>query len=291
MKYSYFSADRAGKVHYHLTALLNGKGVARPKENCGVCCTIHTPENDSIQWFWVDKEDNIRWLREHRNYQDVDLLGTINDMKLREKENKGSKHWLARGYIHDYPKEIDDTCVWLSSKYYKVFKKFFEIDHLLHPDILLGYWGYTKADKKGLNISECLLNDIRLMNVDLDYSIDQMKKRKNIIVYKDDLRHMARSWFLGGGQMLDMDEETYYNNISLRINEARKYPKCMQIALDRYDIPYEMWSLDKGDYGVFGFEKNLDRYVTEDTTITLKPKNHHLIEGWIDRYVSEYNEV
>ena len=49
MKYSYFSADRAGKVHYHLTALLNGKGVARPKENCGVCCTIHTPENDSIQ--------------------------------------------------------------------------------------------------------------------------------------------------------------------------------------------------------------------------------------------------
>ena len=293
VKYSYFSAERSGKVHFHYSALLNGKSVARPKENCGNACTIHNPKNNSIEWYWVDKEENIRWLREYRNYTDIDWSGTIEDNKLPLKENLKSKHWLARGYTNTgliFP-EIHDNCMWFSNNYYKIFKKFFECDYLLHPDILLGYWGYTKADKKGLNLSECLLKDIRPMYVDLDYSIDQIKKRKNVIVYKDDIRRMARLWFLGGGQMIDMDDETYYNNISLRINEARIYPTCMQIALDRYDIPYEMWSLDKGDYSMFGFEKNLDRYVTEGTDTILKTEHHSKVEGWIDRYIGEFNEV
>ena len=291
MKYSYFSAERAGKCHYHFTALMNGKSVARPKENCGIACTIYKPKNNTIQWYWIDKDDNTRWLREYRSYEDIDWLGTINDLKLRPKDNRKSKHWLARGFIHDYPQEIDDTCVWLSKRYHELFNKFFESDHLLHPEMLLGYWGYTKADKEGMNLSECLLKDKRYMKVDIDYSIDMMKKRKNVIVYKDDIRKLARSWFLGGGQLIDISDESYYNNISLRINEARKIPRSMQVALDRFDIPYEVWSLDKGDYAVFGFNKNLPRYETEGCDCTIKPRHHHKVEGWIDRYVSEYSEI
>ncbi len=268
---------------------MNGKSVARPKENCGVMCTIHNPKNNTIQWYWVDKDENLRWLREYRNYQDIDWLGTINDHKLGMKENDKSKHWLARKYCHEYPQEIDENCMWLSNNYHKLFNKFFECDYLLHPEMLLGYWGYTKAGRKGINLSECLMKDERYMKVDLDYSIDQMKKRKNVIVYKDDIIHMARSWFLGGGQ--NNTDEEYYNNIACRINEARRLPTCMQIALDRFKIPYEMWSLDKGDYSVLGFDSNLDRYVTEETHTILKSKNHHKIEGWIDRYMSENHEV
>ena len=63
------------------------------------------------------------------------------------------------------------------------------------------------------------------------------------------------------------------------------------LALDRYDIPYEMWSLDKGDYSMFGFEKNLDRYVTEGTDTILKTEHHNKVEGWVDRYIEEFNEV
>ena len=291
MKYSYFSAERAGKVHFHLSALMNGGSVARPKENCGISCMINTPKNNTIQWFWVDKDDNIRWLREYRDYDNIDWLGTINDMKLRVKDNMRSKHWLARGYIHDYPQEIDDTCVWSSDKYHKIFPKFFECDYLLHPEMLLGFWGYTKADKEGINLSECLRIDKRLMYVDLDYSIDQMKKRKNIIVYKDNIKKLARSWFLGGGQLIDISDESYYNNITLRINEARKIPRFMQVALDRFDIPYEVWSLDNGDFDIFDFKKNIPRYETENTTTTIKPRHHHKVDGWIDRYVSEHGEI
>ena len=291
MKYSYFSAERAGKCHYHFTALMNGKSIARPKENCGIACTIYMPSNNTIQWFWIDKDNNTRWLREYRNYENIDWLGTVNDLKLRPKDNKKSKHWLARGFIHDYPQEIDDTCVWLSNRYHEFFNKFFECDHLLHPEMLLGYWGFTKADREGMSLSDCLLADERYMKVDLDYSISQMKKRKNIIVYKDDIRKLARSWFLGGGQLIDISDELYYNNISLRINEARKIPRSMQVALDRFDIPYEVWSLDKGDYGVFGFDKNLPRYETEGCDCTIKPRHQHKVEGWIERYVKEYSEI
>jgi len=291
VKYSYFSAERAGKCHYHFTALMNGKSIARPKENCGIACTIYMPTNNTIQWYWIDKDDNTRWLREYRNYESIDWLGTINDLKLRPKDNKKSKHWLARGFIHDYPQEIDDTCVWLSNRYHEFFNKFFECDHLLHPEMLLGYWGFTKADREGMSLSDCLLEDERYMKVDLDYSISMMKKRKNIIVYKDDIRKLARSWFLGGGQLIDISDESYYNNISLRINEARKIPRSMQVALDRFDIPYEVWSLDKGDYGVFGFDKNLPRYETEGCDCTIKPRHQHKVEGWIERYVKEYSEI
>jgi len=288
MKYSYFSTDRGGRLHYHYSALINGKSVARIRGNCGLFCTIFEPKNNTIQWYWVDKDDNIRWLRELRNYDDIDWLGTISDHKKRRRENKKSEHWLARNYCWTQPIELESDIMWQPHNFYKVFGKFFECDHILHPEVLLGYQGYTKPDREGLNMSDALQQDIRYLTVDLDYSIDQLKKRKNIIVYKEDIKHMARSWFLGGGQMIDNDEESYYNLISCRINEARKYPTSMQVALDRYNIPYEMWSLDSGDYSIFGFDNDLSRYETEGTDTLLKEHLHHMVDGWIDRYMSEY---
>ena len=37
---------------------------------------------------------------------------------------------------------------------YEVFDKFFECDYILHPEVLLGYHGYTKPDREGLNMSD-----------------------------------------------------------------------------------------------------------------------------------------
>jgi len=290
VKTSYFTTDRGGRLHYHYTALMNGQSVARVKGNCGLFCTIFEPKNNTLQWYWVDEDNNIRWLREHRNYNDIDWLGTISDHKKRRKENKKSEHWLARNYCWTQPLELETDIVWQPHNFHEVFGKFFECDHILHPEVLLGYHGYTKADKEGLNMSDALLQDNRYLTVDLDYSIDQMKKRKNIIVYKEDIRRMSRSWFLGGGQM-NLDDEEYYCIISCRINEARRIPTCMQIALDRYNIPYEMWSLDKGDYSVFGLNNDLERYVTEGTDTILKERHHSKVDQWIDRYMSEYHEV
>ena len=291
MKHSYWCANRSGRIHYHFSALMNGKSLARPKDTCGLACTIYKPKNNTLQWYWIDKDDNIRWLREYRNYKDIDWSETLLDMKKRLKDNIKSKHWLARKFCHDYPHEVQDDCLWMSDNYHKVFNKFFECDYLLHPEILLGYWGYTKPHEDGLNLSDVLIKDERYLTVDLDYSIDQMKKRKNIIVYKDDIKHMARSWFIGGGQMYDMDDESFYNYIACRINEARRVPTAMSIALNRFDIPYEMWSLDNGDYCVFDFDNSLDRYSTDGIDPLLKDHLHDKVDLWVDRYVNEFDEV
>lgn len=288
MKYCYYSTDRGGRLHYHYSALMNGKSVARIQGNCGLFCTIFMPKNNTRQWYWVDNNNNIKHTSEHRRYNNIDWIGTIKDHKKRTKDNISSKHWLARKYSWVQPKELEDDIIYQPHNLYEVFDKFFECDYILHPEVLLGYHGYTKPDREGLNMSDALQQDIRYLTVDLDYSIDQLRKRKNIIVYKEDIKHWARSWFLGGGQMVGNDEESYYNIISCRINEARKYHTSMQIALDRYNIPYEMWSLDSGDYNIFGFDNDLSRYETEGSDSILKEHLHYKVNEWIDRYVSEY---
>lgn len=291
MKTSYFSTDRGGRLHYLYSALINGESAVRVKGIIGLYGTIFNPKNNTREYYWEDNDNNIRHVCENKRYDNIDWINTLKDSKKRAKELKFSKHFMAREVIRSMPKELENNIICQPQKLYKIFDKFFECDHILHPDILLGYHGYSKPDKEGLNMSDALLQDKRYLTIDLDYSIDQMKKRKNIIVYKDDIRHMARGWFLGGGDMNDKTDESYYNHISCRINEVRKYPRSMQVALDRFDIPYEMWSLDKGDYGVFGFRNDLKRYETEGTLTLLKSHHHNKIEGWIDRYMSEYNEI
>tara|TARA_B100000214_G_scaffold365857_1_gene334110 strand:+ start:711 stop:1610 length:900 start_codon:yes stop_codon:yes gene_type:complete len=294
MKYTYFSTERGGRLHYDYSALMNGKSVARIKgssPNCsGLFCTIFMPKNNTRQWYWVDNNNNIRHASEHRRYDNIDWIGTVKDHKKRKKDNLLSKHWIARKYSWVQPKELEDDIIYQPHNLYKVFDKFFECDHITHPEVLLGYYGYTKPDREGLNMNDMLEQDIRYLNVDLDYSIDQLRKRKNIVVYKEDIRHWARSWFLGGGHVGD-DYEEYYNMIACRLNEARRYPMCIQIVLDRYNIPYEMWSLDSGNYNIFGFDKNLSRYETEDCDSILKEHLHYMVDGWIDRYVSEYPSI
>ena len=288
MKTSYFSTDRGGRLHYLYSALINGESAVRIKGNIGLYGTIFDPKKNTRESYWEDNDNNIRHVCENKRYDNIDWINTLKDSKKRVKHLKSSKYFMAREVIRSMPKELENNIIFQPQKLYKIFDKFFECDHILHPDILLGYHGYSKPDKEGLNMSDALLQDERYLTVDLDYSIDQMKKRKNIIVYKDDIRHMARGWFLGGGDMNDKTDESYYNHISCRINEVRKYPRSMQVALERFDIPYEMWSLDKGDYSVFGFRNDLKRYETEGTLTLLKSHHHNKIEGWIDRYMSEY---
>ena len=52
-----------------------------------------------------------------------------------------------------------------------------------------------------------------------------------------------------------------------------------------------MWSLDKGDYNIFGLNNDLERYVTEGTDSILKERHYSKVDQWIDRYMSEFHEV
>ena len=265
---TYTSAHRGGKTHIKLLAQLNNKSFCGIQQGRELHATI--VRNNTVQWYWQDFDSIVR-----TDSKEIDLDGKETDLDYtKECYRADGSMWL------DYPRPA------IPNNLYQVFDKFFECDHILHPEALLGYHGYTKPDREGLSMNDALEQDIKYLNVDLDYSISELKKRKNFIVYKEDIRHWARSWFLGGGQVGD-DYEVYYNMIACRLNSARKYTTSIQIALDRYNIPYETWSLDSGDYHAFGFTKLFDRYVTEGSETILKEHLHYMVDDWIDRYMSE----
>tara|TARA_B100000427_G_scaffold329207_1_gene344477 strand:+ start:1633 stop:2496 length:864 start_codon:yes stop_codon:yes gene_type:complete len=286
MKDSYFSTDRGGRLHYQYTALMNGKSVAKLRPNHII---IWDPKNNTRQWYWEDKQGRIRCTTEWREYDKVDYIATINDHKLRRNANLASKNWMAVDYSNYCPDELKDTVVWKSDNLYKVFDKCFECDCIIRPEILLGYCGYVKDDREGLHMNEALAKDIRGMNVDISYSIEHLRRRKNVIVYKEDIRHWAESWFLGGGQMLDDDCESFYNIISCRLNAARKYHHNCRLMMERHDIPYVRWSLDTGDFcETFNIKKSFDKYETSGTDTLLPEKYHYKLNELIDRYMNEY---
>ena len=287
MKNSYFSTDRGGRLHYQNVALLNGKSICKLKGYNPLYAIIYDPYNNKRTWHWEDNEGNIRSISEHRTYDDIDYIATINDHKIRTKDNMASNHWLAIDYARDRPKILDKTINPHPNKLRSIFFKFFECDFIMHPEVLLGYFGYVKDDKSGLKLYGGLEKDIRNLNINLEYSIEQFKLRRNIIVKKDDIKHWARSWFLGGGD-LRSDYESYYQLITCRLNAARKYHHAYKIMLERHDIPYEYFSLDTGDYcKTFDIDKNFNRYETEGTGPLLRSEHEYMLETWIDRYVTE----
>ena len=289
MKTSYFTTDRGGRLHYQNLALYNNKSVCKMISGYyGLHAIIYDPYNNERRWYWEDKNRKLRTVKEFRDYADVDYIGAINDHKIRRKDNMASNHWLAVDYARYAPEELINTINPFPVKFHNIFAKFFEYDFILSPEVLLGYHHYVKDDKEGLKIHEAFYDNKPNIPVHLDFMIKQFRKRKNIIAYKEDIRHWARSWFLGGGDMKD-DYESYYQLISCRLNGARKYHDAVKFMLERYDIPYESFNLDTGDYcKTFEVEKSFDRYQTVGTGTLLKPEHHYMIDEWIDRYMSEY---
>ena len=88
--------------------------------------------------------------------------------------------------------------------------------------------------------------------------IQQLKKRKSIVAYKEDIEHLAYNILSLAGSF-----GTIENAINT-INQVREFQKYMPIFLDKYEIPYEKFSLDSGDYSkTFQLEKVLPRNSTQ----------------------------
>ena len=72
------------------------------------------------------------------------------------------------------------------------------------------------------------------------------------------------------------------------INEHRQFEKDIISCLDYYNIPYEIFNLDKDDYAQ---RFNLDKTFTKEQDSLqslfdfIEPCD--IIEGWIDNYVKE----
>ena len=96
---------------------------------------------------------------------------------------------------------------------------------------------------------------------------------------KEDIEHLAYNVFSVGAAG---GFNTEYR-ATKSINRIRDFQKYMPIFLDKHKIPYEMFSLDTGDYGKT-FE--LDKVLPRDSTQTLWDNNDESID--VRQQVSKY---
>ena len=269
MKYSYFNTNRSGLSHIRNLGMYNNKTVTHIfkchyAEGNPLCAVIFKPQESIQTWYWEDKEESIPC-----DY-DIDYVKLMDDLRRRPRP----KHWINgnRGrYYAPIKKGIT------SPIFYKSFPKIFESDYILYALPMLGYIG------KGKDIDERLRNDNKNVVVDLKYSIEQFRKRINIIPYKEDIRHMAREWFINNYSY----KEDWYENISERINYGRQFHKRVEDLFRRLDIPYRLFSLDTGDYRSIGLEKDLPRNHTEGIDPTIPESVMERLEPIVDRYMNE----
>lgn len=93
--------------------------------------------------------------------------------------------------------------------------------------------------------------------------LPQLRKRKNIVVYKENIEHLAFNVFAGTGR-----PESYEETAKLLDNIIR-FQKMIPQVLESYDIPYEMFSLDSGDYKkTFDLDMVLPRDSSDDLFIS-----------------------
>ena len=138
---------------------------------------------------------------------------------------------------------------------YKSFDKVFEQDLIVNPFLLFGYYGKVGFEEFNEMVEKRQPN----MKVDLDYTISELKKRRNILPYKTDKINEKYLF-----NMLDEPkikrEKTLKN--SLRLTDL------IEGLLTEYQIPFEKLDLDaallNNDYSTLGLDKPLPKNILEE---------------------------
>ena len=293
MKYSYFCPSKAGKFLIEHMFRYNNK--THTLLCCGyppIYAIMSSPADKSVIFHWYWEDDNTGELvhTTHTVHKDIKLDPLYDStwypvctngrysikelLKVRNQELTGIK--------------ASCTC---TGDFYKCFKHAFDTDIIINPLVMLGYGGVLGTNKLGKLLRHHQPN---LENIPIEYVVDELCKRKNIVTHKEDIRELARNLFIGNGHLPYKDpnvlitdtEEKYIQQVTKLINSNRQFEKDIISCLDYYNIPYEIFNLDRDDYAQ---RFNLDRTFTKNQDTM--PSRHDFIEPcdkiecWIDNYM------
>tara|TARA_Y100001973_G_scaffold68046_1_gene99331 strand:- start:2383 stop:3249 length:867 start_codon:yes stop_codon:yes gene_type:complete len=283
MKYSYFCPGKAGKY------LIRDMFWHNNKTHCLMCCgeppiyaVMSTPKG-KFDWYWEDSSGRL--IQASHKVHDNILLNHNYSETWFPVETKGK--YCVKKLLKDSDINASRTCPGL---FHKCFEHAFQADLLVNPLVMLGYGGVLGTNKLGKLLRNRTPN---LENIPLDYVIDELKQRKNIITHKEDMEQLARNYFIGNGHLPYMNpdvlftntEEKYVHEVTKLINSNRQFEKDIADLLDYYNIPYEWFNLDTDNYSeVFELEKTFHK--DEDP-------HHKLYENFVDKetsdkWISEY---
>ena len=287
MKYNYFCPGKAGKYLIRDMFWHNGK------THCLFCCgtppiyaVMSTPLGN-FDWYWEDDITGDIVHTSHTETKNIFLNPNFDEV------------WypVPTDGVYSIKKLLKNTSIKASTTckgdFYKCFNHAFQSDIIVNPLVMLGYGGVLGTGKLGKLLRAAKPN---LMNIPIDYVVDELCKRKSIVTYKEDIKELARNFFIGNGHIPYKNPNVLYTNttekyvyqVTKLINENRQFEKDIMTCLDYYNIPYEIFNLDKDDYGSCF---NLDKPLTKlDDTMPqrydfIEPTD--IIEGWVDNYVKE----
>tara|TARA_Y100001970_G_scaffold293530_1_gene440996 strand:- start:945 stop:1757 length:813 start_codon:yes stop_codon:yes gene_type:complete len=270
MKYTYFSTLKAGKYLIRSQFWLNRRSCALIVPSNPLWCVLSKPVGvlDKLEWYWCDKETEE--LKHHEHYLDTrDKLTNAHydEMWFPTPDPRGC--YLIPRHLMSPARQNFYGCV----------DDILSRDLITNPIPLLGYTGLLGSEKQMTNMKNDNPNIIPPPHV-----IEELRKRKNLCVYKEDIRHMAYNFYAGNGQTKTSEETTEI------INQARRFQQLIPKLLSRLDIPYEMFSLDTGDYTkTFNLEKTLPRNST-DSIFTQNEMNRPVMK-LVDDYMRNYEKI
>tara|TARA_Y100000768_G_scaffold382000_1_gene361587 strand:+ start:849 stop:1670 length:822 start_codon:yes stop_codon:yes gene_type:complete len=270
MKFTYFGGVKSGKFLIRSLFQYNQKSYSLFNTGYAPFTFITKPCNNgyhSHEWNWEDK-----FSHEVKSWYEVRHLESYHEVMYQIKENSGMT-FADKNKFAQFPINL-----------YKMFPRIFESDIVVNPLASLGYCSGIGSREMNWNLKR----KRPPMNTDLKYAIKELQSRANIVVYKEDTYHWVSNFFLDGNAYLleSHGEDAYVEYVTNHINESRKFEKHMKNTLEYYKIPYELFSLDTGDYcKTFGLSKNIDRSATDERFCSLPHEFRSKVKSWTENYL------
>jgi len=271
MKYTYFSTEKGGKYLIRQQFILNRRSTASINHSKPLYSETTTPIANIIEpktkqkWYWCDSKTGE--LRTHENiicFEDKMISSHYQEQWFPIPDERGHYSIVDWGKYKIAP---------YHDNFWQCLDDIFDKSLITNPLRMMGFCGPLSRDKR---VSEMQSYTQKLRGIPLEYVLERLRERKNIIAYKEDIRHLAKNWF-SNPHAFDWD-------ITNTINKIRKLQDIIPKVLDHYNIPFEMFSLDSGDYGK---EFNLDKTLPRDCTdnIFSDPSNvDYLVDKYMDMY-------
>ena len=262
MKYTYYSTIKSGKHLMRSLFWLNNRSTCSVSRSKSLWASLSEPVGNlyKLEWYWCDKNNKLQYLHDF-----LDIKDRILSKRYYEKYFPIKNH-LGYSCVH-----CED---WVTHEnFWGCLDSILRRDLITNPFSLLGYFGKDPHS---------MINEMKSSRTSLTPHpniIQQLRKRKGIVAYKEDIEHLAYNIFSVGAAG-GFNTEHRATKI---INKIRDFQKYMPIFLDKHKIPYEMFSLDTGDYGKT-FE--LDKVLPRDSTQTLWDNNDESID--VRQQVSKY---
>ena len=288
MKHSYFCPGKAGKYFIREQFWYNNKTHAFMCTGDMPMFVVISTSDGQFDWYWEDSSGRLVQASHKVDLGNISFNHDCDEYWF-PVETEGKYH--MKNFLRDPDINASRTCPGMFSQ---CFPHAFEADILVNPLVMLGYGGVL-GEKK---LSKLLRNRTpNLENIPLDYVIDELRQRKNVITHKENMYELARNFFIGAGHLpyknpnvLFTDtEEKYVHQVTKLINQNRQFEEDIASLLDYYDIPYEWFNLDTGDYcEAFGLEKAFHK--DEDPTLNYIKQivDKETSDKWISEYVKNY---